>query len=282
MVLPLMVLVDRKWTHRPAYQSEWLPAGNVHLRALRVGQGDTTLVLIHGYGESLLAFRGIIGPLARHFRVNAIDLPGSGLSERPASFALDSIVDDLSDFLDRSTDGPVVLVGHSMGGEIAAALALKRPDRIVRLVLIAPAGFGLGFGLADEAFSERQRELAAWSLKVRGLILQTDDPTWITDPPGLPSGVRAGNAAREAAAAVLRDFDFTALKDRYRLIQQPTLLLWGGLDPLIPVSIGRQIAEAIPNCRLVVIGNSWHRPHVEQPERVIHEIENFLSTKAME
>lgn len=280
VVLPLLVLLDRRSSDKPAYQSEWLSAGNVHVRALRTGAGDTTVFLLHGYGESLLAYRGLIGPLAQRFRVIAIDLPGSGLSEKPASYVLDSIVSELSDFLDRSSQGPVVLVGHSMGGEIAAALALKRPDRIRLLVLIAPAGLGLGFGLSGEPFTQRQGELAAWSLKARELVVPNRDSKWIADPPQLPPGVSSSAADRAAAVATLRDFDFSALTDRFRQIRQPTLLIWGRLDPLIPVGIGRQIAAAIPNSRLVVLGNSWHRPHVEQPERVVEEIERFLSSEA--
>ncbi len=279
VALPLLVMLDRKGRESPVYQSEWLPAGRVHVRALTTGTGDTTIFLLHGFGESLLAYRGLFGPLAEHYRVTAIDLPGSGLSEKPSSYVLDSLVLDLSDFLDRWIAGPVVLVGHSMGGEIAAALALKRPDRIARLVLIAPAGLGLGFGLGGEPFSERQRQLAGWSLRVRELVQETDDPTWIGDPPGLPPGIRSSSAAREAAAETLKDFDFTALKDQFSRITQPTLIIWGSLDPLIPVALGRQIAARIPNAHLVEFANSWHRPHVEQPERVVQEIRTFLATK---
>lgn len=279
VALPLLVMLDRRGRESPAYRSEWLPAGRVHVRALRIGAGDTTIFLIHGFGESLLAYRGLLGSLAQDYRVTAIDLPGSGLSEKPSSYALDSLVGDLSDFLDRSIQGPVVLVGHSMGGEIAAALALKRPDRVSRLILIAPAGLGLGFGLSGEPLSERQRQLAGWSLRVRELVQETDDPTWIADPPGLPPGIRSSSAARAAAAQTLKDFDFTALKDHFSRITQPTLIIWGSLDPLIPVALGRQIAEQIPNARLVEFANSWHRPHVEQPERVAQEIRSFLATK---
>lgn len=277
LVLPLVFLLDRTRTGEERYQSEWLESGDVHVRALRSGRGDTTVLLLHGYGESLLAFRGLITPLSQRYSVVALDLPGSGLSENPAgSYSLDAMVARLSRALDQWMRGPVVVVGHSMGGEIAAALAIARPDRIVKVVLIAPAGYGLGFGLTDEPFSAQQQGLAGWTVKARELLVPVEDTDWIVDPPELPANARSDSASRVAAAAFLRDFDFSALRNRFRDVHQPTLLIWGGLDPLIPIEIGRRIAEELPNERFVEIGNSWHRPHVEQPGRVTAEILDFL------
>lgn len=279
LVLPLVFLLDRSRTGEERFQAEWLESGDVHVRALRSGQGDTTVLLLHGYGESLLAYRGLIAPLSQRYSVVAIDLPGSGLSENPTgSYSLDAMVARLSRSLDQWIRGPVVVVGHSMGGEIAAALAIARPDRIVKTVLIAPAGYGLGFGLTDSRFSTEQQGLAGWSLKARELLVPVEDSDWLMDPPELPATARSDSASREAAAAFLRDFDFSALRNRFGEVKQPTLLIWGGLDPLIPIDIGRRIAEELPNERFVEIGNSWHRPHVEQPARVAAEILDFVGS----
>ena len=277
LALPMVFLLDRTRRGEEHYQAEWIQSGDVYLRTLRTGQGDTTVLLLHGYGESLLAYRGLISPLARRFSVVALDLPGSGLSEKPAgSYALNSMVARLSRALDSWIRGPVVIVGHSMGGEIAAALAIDRPDRIIKAVLIAPAGYGLGMGLSDEPFSNRQQFMAAWSVKAREFLVPVEDDDWITEPPELPEAARSDSASRRAAEAFLRDFDFTALKGRFGNIRQPTLLIWGRLDPLIPIDIGRKVASELRNVRFVELGNSWHRPHVEQPERVVREILEFI------
>jgi pimeloyl-ACP methyl ester carboxylesterase len=280
LVVPLLFLMDRKGRSGPVYQAEWLEAGDVHLRVLRTGRGDTTVLLLHGYGESLLAFRELIVPLATRHSVVAVDLPGSGLSEKPETYGLDPMVGRLEQALDHWITGPVVVVGHSMGGEIAAALALKRPDRVIKTVLIAPAGYGLGFGLTDGPFSSRQQDLAGWSVKAREVIVPVEDPRWIADPSGLPPDARSDSTDRVAASAILREFDFSALRDRFSSLHQPTLLIWGRLDPLIPVDIGRRIAAELPCGRLVEMGNSWHRPHVEQPERVAREILSFIDATA--
>jgi pimeloyl-ACP methyl ester carboxylesterase len=279
LAIPLLLLVDRRMHGPQPYQAEWLLAGDGHVRALRTGAGDTTLLLLHGYGESILAFQGEIAALAPRYAILAIDLPGSGLSENPrGSHSLDSTVARVSDLIDHWSHGPIVAIGHSMGGEVAAALALARPDRVVGLVLISTAGYGINFGIGKEPLSSSERELAGWSVKARELLVPIEAPDWLRDPADMPDNAGSDSVARIAAAEILRDFDFTALKDRFHEIRQPTLVIWGGLDPLIPLGVGREIAASIPHSRLVVLGNSWHRPHVEQPERVVQEIQSFLTT----
>jgi pimeloyl-ACP methyl ester carboxylesterase len=281
VVVPLVFLLDRTRRGEEHYQAEWLPGGDVHLRTLRSGSGDTTVLLLHGYGESLLAWRGLVAPLARKFSVVAVDLPGSGLSEKPSgSYGLDAMVERLSQAMDQWISGPVIVIGHSMGGEIAAALAMERPDRIVKVVLIAPAGYGLGMGLTDTPFSNQQQGLAGWSVKAREFLVPVEDEDWISDPPELPASARSDSASRFAAAAFLRDFDFRALRDRFDDLSQPTLLIWGKLDPLIPIDIGRTIVTRLPHGRLIELGNSWHRPHVEQPDRVAREILGFIDSSS--
>src|SRR5918992_4149420 len=101
------------------------------------GEGDA-LVLLHGVATSRLVWRRVIGPLARRRRVIAVDVPGFGESE-PAGpgFELDEVADRLVDGL---APGRFDLVGHSLGGAVAVATAARHPDRVRRLVLVAPAG----------------------------------------------------------------------------------------------------------------------------------------------
>jgi pimeloyl-ACP methyl ester carboxylesterase len=114
---------------------------DLRVRALLAGKGDTTLVFLHGYGESLLAWRGLVAHFTDRYRVLAVDLPGFGLSDPlPDSSGFDDYLDALGKVISRETTGPLVLVGHSMGGQVAAGLALTNPSRVVAAILIAPAG----------------------------------------------------------------------------------------------------------------------------------------------
>lgn len=282
LCLPVLLLVDRPNLGEPAHQGSWLRAGDVWVRAVEGGWSDRpTVVLLHGYGESLVAWRGVFDQLTRRFHVIALDLPGSGESQKPdTGYSLPDMTRRLEDFLDRNTEGPLVLVGHSMGGELAASLALAMPRRIRALVLIAPAGYDLAEGLAEGPMSSTQQTLAAWALTARSHLIPDQAPGWIRDPPEITQRDRSDTAYRRAMETTLREFNFRALRDRLPELRMPTLLVWGRLDPLIPYRVGQEMAARIPCARLVTLENAWHRPHVEQPDEVAAAVLRFLRAPA--
>ncbi|MGH7704050.1 MAG: alpha/beta fold hydrolase [Gemmatimonadales bacterium] len=259
----------------PRHGAEWLPAGDLRLRVVRAGQGDTTLLLLHGYGESLMAYRAVFDRLARHHRVVALDLPGFGLSDKAAGpYDLATLEHTLEDFISRWIQGPIVVVGHSMGGELAVALALARPDRIAGLVLIAPAGNGLNPLLGDSGIASLG---AGWVAGALTFVLPVHDPNWLEEPadradyePGRDS------AYRRVARQVLAEFDFSAVGERFRDLKQPALVIWGREDPTIPLAVGVRLAAMIPCHRLVVLPGTLHRPHQTEPDTVVAETETFL------
>jgi pimeloyl-ACP methyl ester carboxylesterase len=275
--LLLWIAWDAARPARPIHQAEWLRADDIEVRAVRAGQGDTTLLLLHGYGESLMAWRATFDLLAAHYKVIAIDLPGFALSDKPgAPYDLASYQRRLGDFLARWTSGPVVVVGHSMGGELAAALALDHPDRVVAAVLLAPAGNGLSPIYSDA--KGLKTDLRGWVATILSTALPPQDPAWLAEPPDRANYAPASDPAyRAAAIQVLRDFDFTALKDSLALIRQPVLLIWGRQDPTIPFDIGESVAVRLPCRRFVPLDHVLHRPHQTNPDTVLSEIETFLA-----
>lgn len=276
------VLLDRPRTGRPPHEAEWLAAGETTVRAVRAGAGDTTLLLLHGFGESLFTWRSLVDPLAARHRVIAIDLPGFGGSGKPdASYGLEAMTGRLADFLDRWTSGPVIAIGHSMGGALAAALALARPGRVVAAVLIAPAGWTVGLGgIADTMYPSKARAIG-WYLSSRAVLLPEHDEDWLGEPDSALRYSLVGDPAyRRSAARVLEEFDFRGLRDAFSRVAQPTLLIWGSLDPVIPLAASDSILAALPCARRVVLPNALHRPQVEVPDTVRAEIERFLRRPA--
>jgi pimeloyl-ACP methyl ester carboxylesterase len=280
IALPLALmwmLLDRP-RPQPAHSAEWLDAGGVNVRAVRAGRGDTTLLLLHGFGESLTTWRAVFDPLGARWRVIAIDLPGFGGSAKPdSSYALPVMTDRLSRFVDRWTSGTLVVVGHSMGGELAAALALARPDRVRLLVLIAPAGFRIGLlGIVDTMYPEKARTMGRY-LAYRSFITPIHDPQWLREPDSTADYDQTRDTAySRATARVLVEFDFTGLRDQFQNISQPTLLIWGGLDPVIPFPVGDTLSRKIPCVRFVPLPNAFHRPHAEVPDTVLSAIGEFI------
>lgn len=273
----LILLVDRPGVDRPPHRAEWLRADDVLVRAVRAGTGDTTILLFHGYAESLMAFRPTFDRLAARTSTIALDLPGFGLSDKPQTrYDLASFVRRMTDFIDRHIPGAIVLVGHSLGGEVATAVALERPDRVVGLVLIASAGWGLS--PATMTVTREGADVMGWiNAAVGELVVPLHDPEWLAEPedrrrydPLLDPAFRA------ASARVLKEFDFAALQTRFHDVRQPTLLIWGERDPTIPFAFGEAIDDAIPCSQMIAVRRTLHRPHQTEPDTVVRAILHFL------
>lgn len=274
----MVVLLDRPRGSHPPHRAEWLAAGDALVRTVRAGQGDTTLVLLHGFGESLFTWRAIIDPLATRYRVVAFDLPGfGGSSKPPGDYGLEAMTERVNDFIDRWVAGPVILVGHSMGGEIAASVALSRPDRIAALVLIAPAGWGVSLGgITDTMYPEKAR-LISWYLSSRAFALPEHDPEWLGEPAAAARHTLVTDSSyRQATATLLQQFDFRALRGRFDQVKQPVLLLWGTLDPVVPFFLAESLTSTLPCVTFRPIPGAIHRPQVEVPDTVRSLISEFL------
>lgn len=278
LLVLLWALLDRP-RPKPLHQAEWLDAGGVLVRTVRAGAGDTTLLLLHGYGESLTTWRAVFDPLAARAKVVAIDLPGFGGSAKPdVEYSLPAMTQRLSRFIDQWTDGPLVVIGHSMGGQLAAALALARPDRVRLVVLVAPAGFRIGLaGIAGSMTPTKARTIGRY-LALRSFITPIHDPGWLGEPDSSAGYDQTGDSSySRAAARVLEEFDFVALRGRFAELTQPTLLIWGGLDPVVPFTVADTLAQTIPCARFLPLPKAFHRPHAETPDTVIAGIRRFLS-----
>lgn len=260
--------------HAPKYRAEYLEVDGIRLRVLRAGRGDTTLVFLHGFGESLLAWRLVLDHFPRHYRILAIDLPGFGLSDKPPGpYDFPAYERWLGDLLAQQTRGPVVVVGHSLGGQLAASLALEHPDRVVAAVLIAPSGAGISPLFSDTGIVSPATK---WVASAVSYVLPAHDTAWLRETPAQIAYEPATDSLTgQAARKVLEQFDFAALNDRYHDLRQPVLLIWGRQDPTVPFEIGERIAGALP-CRRFVPLLALHRPHQTHPDTVAAEMTAFL------
>ncbi len=266
----------------PRHKAQWVAVGSLRLRYVRSGHGET-VVLLHGYGESLLAWRAVFDELARRHDVVALDLPGFGLSSKPDSgYETDSLAQLVGAFMQALDIRTADVVGHSMGGAIAAALAANGPDRVAKLVLLDAAVVGAPAAIPDRELSSSAagatRSAVAAYEAIRTRFNAPHDPAWLAESDSSLAYVPADDPAyRDALSAVLRQFDFGYLTpDRARRISAPTLVLWGEYDQVFGVEQGRAVASRIPGARFEVIARCWHRPHEEQPGATADAIIRFL------
>jgi pimeloyl-ACP methyl ester carboxylesterase len=243
-----------------------------------------SVVLIHGFGSSLQTWDGWTQTLQQSYRVVRFDVAGFGLTgpdpQRDYSDAADA--QRLLELLDQLGLQSVILVGHSMGGRLAWNFAAAHPERVTKLVLLAPDGF---------SFPDAQGEFT-FEVPWYAAVLRYALPTWLVRR-ALASAAFDADRLDEATVTRYRDMLLApgvrqALLDRMaqtrnsdplprlRSLQMPTLLLWGAQDALIPVGNAQDFMRAIPHAELVVLPQSGHLLQEEQPLRSVQPLLEFL------
>jgi pimeloyl-ACP methyl ester carboxylesterase len=257
----------------------------VRLHVRDTGPRDAPAVLLlHGLGSSLHTWEPWAGALASTFRVVRLDFPGHGLSDAdPANDYRDARTLRLVTALLDSLHLPqVALVGNSMGGRIAWSFAAAHPERVSKLVLMAPDGFASpGFAYDTPADVPAVLGVMQWVLP-RAMLKANMVPAY-ANPARLTDSLvdryydlmRApGN--RAALLARMRQVMLTDPVRRLRTIGVPTLLVWGDKDQMIPPSNAQDYLRAMPNARLVMLPGLGHVPFEESPAEALAPVRSFL------
>jgi pimeloyl-ACP methyl ester carboxylesterase len=253
------------------------------LRYIDAGDG-TPVIFLHGLGASIYAWRHQLAPVeSAGFRVLAFDNRGFGFSEKPAqNYSNESYVHLLISFMDSLQLPDAVLVGHGMGGEIAAQCAISHPGRVRGIVLIDAAGFGVRApralviaglpGVATAASRVRGRWLTARLLRSTYADpgkLRSEDIDQYYAPVAEPE---FGHALR----AVLREFRFDDLMGRLATVQIPAMVLWGERDEWISPRVGRVLASQLPRVAYLSVPNAGYALPEEAPDEVSRLLLAFL------
>jgi pimeloyl-ACP methyl ester carboxylesterase len=244
-------------------------AGSVQI--LRGGDGPP-LLFLHAAGGAgtWLPFHGL---LARRFEVIAPDHPGFGGSDdMPEVEAIDDLVYHYLDVLDRLGLERVSVVGGSVGGWIAAELAVHSPHRIERLALLGAAGLRVPGNMATDVFLMTPDQVVATLYKHPEPVLQA--------MPAEPDVDFILAMQRDMAA--LARYGWTPylndpkLERRLHRVAAPTLVLWADDDRVMPIEHGRRYAERIPDATLRVIEDCGHAMYFERPDAFADAVTEFL------
>jgi pimeloyl-ACP methyl ester carboxylesterase len=235
------------------------------------GNGRPVLLLHGGGGPQTMA--GLPAALAEEFHVITPTHPGFALTPRPDWY--DSI-DDLALtyvlLLEQQDLDNVLVIGSSIGGWIAAELAVREHRRISATVLINAVGINVeGIQLAD-FFALTPDELAEHAF-------HNPEPFKVDPATLAPEAQRAlaGNATALAAYAKDPYMHDPKLKRRLKLVSTPVLALWGESDQIAPPAYGQAYADSFPHARLELIAEAGHLPQIEQSQRTLDHIRRFAS-----
>lgn len=258
------------------------------------GNSDDVIIFVHGLGSYLLAWKKNIAELKNDFRTIAIDLPGYGKSSKELHDGTPEFYADvIAEFMNKLNIEQANISGHSMGGQAAVTIALKYPNLVKNLILVAPAGI--------EEFTEGQKQWFRDVMTVQGVKLTPvnqlranvyanfynmpeDAEFMITDRIALREAVQFDNYCYTVVKSVQGMVDQPVVHLLGK-ITQPTLIVFGENDNLIPnpylnpgftSGIGQKGEKLIPNSELLMIPECGHFLQFERPEIFNQAVKNFL------
>lgn len=250
------------------------------------GSGPETLLLVHGLGGVSANFSyAMLGELAKDYRVVAIDRPGSGYSlrARQASAGLAVQADVLAGIIDALQLGRPLLVGHSLGGAVVLATALRHPEKVRGLSMIAPLTHVPASGPSEvfAALAIRQswlRRLFAWTLMVPLSLRRREqvlDVVFGPEPAPADFPIRGGGALglrpshyiSASRDLVALEHVLPQLQQRYGDLRVPVRILYGRDDRILdPQEQGQAMVERFPDMQLELV-DGGHMLPVTQPQQ---------------
>jgi pimeloyl-ACP methyl ester carboxylesterase len=227
------------------------------------GNGAAVLVL-HG-GGGPLTVAGFVEAQSAASRVIAPVHPGFGGTPRPDALrSVEQLADTYAALLERLALTDVLVVGFSIGGWIANALALRAPERLRGVVLVNGAGILVDGEACADVFSLTPPQLSA--LSCHDPVRHGIDPATLTD---VQKAAMAANMRTLAVYGRARGMADPALRARLADVRLPVLVVWGESDRVVTPAYGRAVAASYPDARLEILPQCGHMPQIEQPARLL-------------
>jgi pimeloyl-ACP methyl ester carboxylesterase len=255
------------------------------------GGTGVPVILVHGLANSIEIWSRVLPALARGHRVIAFDLPGFGQADRPRQAAYDTRffgaqLEALFDTLGLSRAN---VVGSSLGASVAVRFAAENLERVDRLVLAAPGGFGRQTNLLMRA--PALPLIGSWLGRPTArnnrltLRLAIHDRRQITrelvaitnEYARMPGSDRSFVRTLQSGVSLLGSTSAREMGSLAPLVKSPALILWGKQDRVFPARYAARAAALLPHSRVRLIDACGHYPHWEQPNIFIDAVEEFLA-----
>ncbi|MGM8870540.1 alpha/beta fold hydrolase [Psychrobacter sp. 2Y5] len=275
--------------------SEFIEIDGMQVHVLRSAKctnvdNAKTIVLLHGTSASLHTWQGWIDELSDEYCVVSMDLPGFGLTgpfvDETTQYTSVNYAAFVIKVLDKLKLDKVILAGNSLGGKIAWRTAALYPKRVDKLVLVDAVGYRttpksipIGFRLAAyPALKPILSNILPRSLVKKSILSVYADKSKVDDAlvdRYYELSLRTGN--RSALADRLREFDNVEDQAQIKQLTQPTLILWGAQDNLIPLENAELFYRDIKGSQLKIFDNLGHVPHEEDPKATVAVVKEFLA-----
>ena len=260
-------------------EEKFLQINKSEIRYLESGNSKKTLVLIHGLGASAERWDKVIPLFAKHFRVIIPDLIGFGHSDKPlADYTLDFFSSFLEKFFDAVNIQHLILVGSSLGGQIAAEYAAEHPQNVDKLILVSPSGVMKKSTPALDAYimaalypNEQNAKNAFELMESSGKHIDEKIVNGFIERMKLP------NAKLAFMSTLLGLKNAKVITTKLQSMITPTLIIWGSDDPVIPIKNADEFVASIKDCRFLRMDNCGHTPYVQDPKTFATHVLEFLN-----
>jgi pimeloyl-ACP methyl ester carboxylesterase len=287
-------LVENRETVTELFDDHYIDVGTFRTRFWKAGNSGSTVVLLAGIGCTVLEWQKNIAALASRHRVYAFDMLGHGLTDKPQKdcYAIAELARFTLNFLTAQGEESAHFVGSSLGGRIALECARLARSRVKSMVLVAPAGVGRQTALTMRlATVPVLGELMTRPSHMGMRMLWRPafyDPSFITDRfIETKYAVAAAPSAQQAVLRALRGFvsiagfrltQVAALQAVMRTMDQPTLIIWGRQDKLVPADHARVLEARLPRSKKIIFDECGHLPQLEQAQRFNAAVLEFLES----
>ncbi len=250
-------------------------------------------LLIHGWSSSWYALSPLLDMVSQRFYCVAVDLPGYGLSPRlPQRTTIPQYADLLAELITQLSDGPAVLIGHSMGGMTSVTLALRYPVLVERMILLSPTITGKlstyinvvvspitlmeRFGLGNLIVSSVERAFVGISDRIMRPA-SFAERTGIT----MEDYRRLRDDARRPWQAKVRAECYFAMREndlsgQLSAVEPPALVIWGAEDNTVPLRDSGVVADEWPEADLRILPKAGHWPQFERPDATRRLVAAYL------
>ena len=279
MIVELLHRAIRLRFHRLGFRSRILPLENcrIHYYQRTACGTGTPIVFLHGLGTSSSTWIKILPLLPRAQSITCVDLPGHGFSRITSGepfFPMNRLDAVLEQWFDRTQTAPVLLVGHSLGGWLAARFALRHPRSVRRLVLINAAGIH---------YPGAEKQAEAFTLKRTADARRLLDLLWYRYPwyfKPFTGGVFHSMQKRSIASFVasVRPDDF--INHSLPELTPALDVIWGEEDRLTDVQSADIIRGLLPNAGVHRVPKCGHVPQLERPRLLAPLLRDIIHTSA--
>lgn len=277
------------WVSLLGAEVRYYQAGGARTRVIQAGEGEP-LLLLHGLSGHAEGWARNVMPLAKHFRVYAVDLLGHGLTDKPdVQYSIPTLTAHVLDLMETLGHPRASIIGQSLGGWVGAWLGLEHPDRLDKLVLATGAGFQVNTqnSLTTVLSDVRTVTQAALEAPTRESVRKRLE--WLMFKPGTVTDelveVRYRIFTDPRSQSMLPKVvdDTTYANDEYFLTEErlkqltaPTFVFWTRHNPTTKWETAQRAAELLPNAQFHLMEDAAHWPQFEQPNDFNRRVTEFL------